>query len=247
MNIANGKYIGFIDSDDFVEPTMFENLKNTIIKTRSQIAVCGYNIVHNNTITPSDKNGSPQLWNRDEFIRVILTEDYVKGFLCNKLFEAKLLKDVRLDENIDLLEDMHLIFSLLPMVQTISYISCALYYYVQSTESATNRIDHLFDASYNLKYCLVYEDIYQKFLKSNMREYIDYACVNTIIDAKIKYLNSSKKDKKQLKEINLLFKKYPSYLQLIKEAHIKQKIKYIVIRNLPFIYKLYRLIKIKRN
>ena len=42
--IATGEYIGYIDSDDFVDPDMFEKLYHKAIETKADIACCG--LVH---------------------------------------------------------------------------------------------------------------------------------------------------------------------------------------------------------
>ena len=44
LNKACGKYIGFVDSDDYIQPDMFEKLVNTAEKKSSDIVICGANI-----------------------------------------------------------------------------------------------------------------------------------------------------------------------------------------------------------
>ena len=40
LNIATGKYIGFVDSDDIIHPQMYEKLFNCINKYNSDIVQC---------------------------------------------------------------------------------------------------------------------------------------------------------------------------------------------------------------
>lgn len=40
LDIARGTYVGFIDSDDWIEPNMFESLISAMQSTNSQIAMC---------------------------------------------------------------------------------------------------------------------------------------------------------------------------------------------------------------
>jgi len=42
IEAANGKYIGFVDPDDWIEPVMYENMYNTIEKYKCSIAFCNY-------------------------------------------------------------------------------------------------------------------------------------------------------------------------------------------------------------
>ena len=43
LSYATGKYIGFVDSDDYVSPVMYEKLINSIEKHNADICKCGYN------------------------------------------------------------------------------------------------------------------------------------------------------------------------------------------------------------
>lgn len=40
IEIASGDYIGFVDSDDFIKPEMFEKLYNAALQTNSEITMC---------------------------------------------------------------------------------------------------------------------------------------------------------------------------------------------------------------
>lgn len=45
IDIAKGEYIGFVDSDDFIEPYMYEKLLNLINGEKTKLAVCAVNYV----------------------------------------------------------------------------------------------------------------------------------------------------------------------------------------------------------
>lgn len=44
IETAKGKYIGFVDSDDYIEPDMFECLLTKGLETESDLIICGYHI-----------------------------------------------------------------------------------------------------------------------------------------------------------------------------------------------------------
>jgi hypothetical protein len=46
LKVQYGKYIGFVDSDDYVKLDMFEQLYNKIRETNSDIVVCDYEEYH---------------------------------------------------------------------------------------------------------------------------------------------------------------------------------------------------------
>ena len=82
VSLAKGDFIGFVDSDDWVEPTMFETLLNAALLTKSSISQVQYEI-------RSTPMAAPR--NQDEAIRVIsglealeemlLTEKYAVWFM----------------------------------------------------------------------------------------------------------------------------------------------------------------------
>lgn len=51
VNKSNGNYIGFVDSDDWVDPNMYEKLLHRIQSTQSDMALCG--------LTKNFENGKP--------------------------------------------------------------------------------------------------------------------------------------------------------------------------------------------
>ncbi|HFI0430083.1 TPA: glycosyltransferase family 2 protein, partial [Streptococcus suis] len=44
IDLASGQYMSFIDSDDFIEPEMFEELYNKAIEKDAEIAICDVNL-----------------------------------------------------------------------------------------------------------------------------------------------------------------------------------------------------------
>lgn len=55
---AKGEYIGWVDSDDFVEPTMFEDLLNIAQKNNSELVYCNYDFY-------PTKIGTKEKWFRE--------------------------------------------------------------------------------------------------------------------------------------------------------------------------------------
>ena len=48
---ARGKYIGFVDSDDYVSNEMFENMYNTLVNNNADVSICNfYTVIDNKNI-----------------------------------------------------------------------------------------------------------------------------------------------------------------------------------------------------
>ncbi|MBT3393401.1 MAG: glycosyltransferase [Elusimicrobiaceae bacterium] len=42
VSLANGKFVGFVDNDDFLDPTMYEKLYNSAVKNNADMAMCNF-------------------------------------------------------------------------------------------------------------------------------------------------------------------------------------------------------------
>lgn len=74
---ASGDYIGFIDSDDYIDPEMYEKLINAIQKNDSDIALCG--------IYKEDENGSKQ-YICEENLKNVNVDDLFKYYILNNFY-----------------------------------------------------------------------------------------------------------------------------------------------------------------
>ncbi len=80
MPYAQGEYLGFVDSDDWVEPTMYEEMYNTAVAEDAEIAICDLVDVYP---TRSIYHHSSKFENK--FM--------VTASACNKIFRRSLIGD----------------------------------------------------------------------------------------------------------------------------------------------------------
>ncbi len=184
IDIAKGKYIMFIDSDDFIELTMIETLYNNIKKYSKKISVCNRYYYY--------ENGEKKLRfpNKNEIISMDLNESYenllsFKNFDMSawaKLYDIKLFEDIRFPEG-KLCEDYYIMYKLFDKTNGIVYDSRPLLYYLQQRKgSITKKSKLIFDYVYAAKeqmdficgkykklensaksaYCLAFFTIYNK-------------------------------------------------------------------------------------
>ncbi|MBS3202812.1 glycosyltransferase [Turicibacter bilis] len=74
ISIASGEYIGFIDSDDFVEKNMFEELYNTAVKQKADAVYCGIYYHQNNESVASDFVNSISVWSGKNEVKKFLMD-----------------------------------------------------------------------------------------------------------------------------------------------------------------------------
>lgn len=133
---ASGKFIGFVDSDDFVSPEMFEKMVGKAMEYSAEIVFCGLEKVNEKGEAFRELPQSPQLPEK-----IILQEDFtifgeMACFACNKLFKSDLFDNVQFKKGIHF-EDIELIPQLVLKSTIIAKINEPYYKYFERQDSIT--------------------------------------------------------------------------------------------------------------
>ena len=135
MKIATGDWLGFVDSDDYIHPKMYEILLNNAKNTNSDLSVCNFDLVKESECCDFSLDGG-----------VRLIEQPVREFLCNKVFSAnswnKLYKR-QLFDGIEfpvglLYEDLATTYKIVDRAERVVLSDDKLYAYVQRGNSIMN-------------------------------------------------------------------------------------------------------------
>ncbi|MBP1967061.1 glycosyltransferase family 2 protein [Paenibacillus aceris] len=96
LEISNGEYIGFIDSDDWVDPEMFEGLYKAAKESQADISVCGRLVYSEKGILEGRVELPEKIF---DFTKTGLEEYVLDSFLfphtpsvCNKLYKRNLIE-----------------------------------------------------------------------------------------------------------------------------------------------------------
>lgn len=150
LDICEGEYVGFVDSDDFVEPTMFEELYNSAVKNNSDISICALSKFYKGEsvkkMLPFDK----ELYKGREILEYFLVPllgdnsnekvQGLEGFVCRQLFKKEIIGNIRFkSEREYFAEDVMFDFDIYPLCKTISVVNKPLYFYRYNGDSLSNR------------------------------------------------------------------------------------------------------------
>lgn len=225
---ANGKYIMFCDSDDYVECNWCELLYNSIEKNKDSLVICGYKIIDKKSIPNKsnniifNKNHSKNIINKKEFFSI-----YEKSLLNNPINKIY-LRDIIVDNNILFKKDLSLGEDLIFNLEYLKYVSEEIvilnktpYYYInRNSESLNNKYyENLFEIqTYLSKQIYKYMNLYNSDIKLyEERYYINYF---HMIEAVLK--NTFSEDNKH----SLLWKiKYNNYI--LNQESVKKSIGYL--------------------
>lgn len=129
---ANGKYIMFCDSDDYVDYKWCENLYNQIKKNPDALIVCD--------VQKSDKITNNTFSATEELSYYELYKIGLSAYTPNKIYDASIIKNynIKFDENCSFSEDVKFNIEYFKYCKRIILINQKLYYYDISDEGLTN-------------------------------------------------------------------------------------------------------------
>ncbi|EJL70876.1 glycosyltransferase family 2 protein [Chryseobacterium populi] len=133
---ATGDYIGFVDSDDYITETMFEEMLNLAVKYHAEMVICNIQKVdeHGNvTQKLTQIPNMPEKIDLDTHFSVFSDLSY---FACNKLFKKELFHQKRFKKGAHF-EDIQLIPQLLLECKTIAQTQNFHYQYLERKDSIT--------------------------------------------------------------------------------------------------------------
>ena len=128
MEIASGEYIGFVDSDDWVEPDMYEYLLQGIRTTNSDIVCCA---LWEERLRSSKRIGkrAGRLFTAHEAIRSLLTDGGIQfTVVWNKLYRRSLWDNVLFPQD-RLSEDTATVYRILAKARRMYVMPEAKYHY----------------------------------------------------------------------------------------------------------------------
>ncbi len=136
LDVATGEYIGFVDSDDYIDVNMYECLVNSIKYSGCSIVVCGYHELLGGAIRDVEIcEKETSIPGREGIIRLIEDKTY-RGYLWNRLYKRELFDGIKFPETI-VMEDLYVNHLLFEKVDKIHLLNKALYYYIRREDSVT--------------------------------------------------------------------------------------------------------------
>lgn len=208
IKTAKGQFIGFIDSDDYADHTMFEKLYLNALENDSDITMCSINVLNEKTgkLSSCDPYMTLDLF-PDEFNNKAFKYTETSKFLfriCvtpwNKIYNRKfLLKEQLFFPEGLFFEDNVFFYSSFMQAQKISLIRDKLYFYRKSSETSTTMGDDRKKLDFFPIFEKIEEFLKEKDLYNEFEEYFNTHKKNTLIYWYKKLNNAKTKEEYQKK------------------------------------------------
>ncbi len=140
LDIAKGEYIGFVDSDDYIEPVMYEELYNLAISQNADITDSNYRYTYEdgstNDRTPNHYNSSTYKGS-DNIKNYGISRYQISDILCTKIFRRSLFDNIRFPKG-KVYEDSYIMLDIVSKCNIFTATSNIYYNYFQRTGSTVH-------------------------------------------------------------------------------------------------------------
>ncbi|MDR2206901.1 MAG: glycosyltransferase [Flavobacteriaceae bacterium] len=131
---ANGEFIGFVDGDDFVSETMFEEMLDLAEKHDAEMVICNLQKVNELGNITQKLPQTPNMPEKIDLAKHFSVFSDIGYFACNKLFKKDLFKDKTFKKGVHF-EDIRLIPQLLLQCKTLAQTQKFHYQYLERENS----------------------------------------------------------------------------------------------------------------
>lgn len=207
IDMARGEYLGFVDSDDWVEPDMYEKLCRKADETAADIVVCDFMEKYSD--------------GREKYLKAALQDEKLAsaGSACNKIFRASIVEDVRFPSGL-WYEDFY--FSAMMLIRSghTEFISEPLYIYRRGQESTM----HNNNAAKNLDIITIMDKLGEYMLPNGFENDFDFLLINHVgIDSISRLAEQSEPDREVISALQKYIRK--NIPDLLKCAAFKRESK----------------------
>lgn len=205
---AKGEYIGFVDSDDYVEITMYEKMYNKAIEEKSDMVECDFIWEY-----PNKKREDIGKIYSDK--KEAIVEARVVAW--NKIIKKDIIEKTKITFPEGLrYEDIEFFYKIVPYLNKISFVKETLVHYVQRESSIANTQNERTGEIFK-----VWENVLNYYIENNIfneyRSELEYSYTRILLCSSLKRITKVKDKKVRKALIKLtwqnLNKKFPHWKQ----------------------------------
>lgn len=240
IEIAQGKYITFVDGDDAIDLDMYERLLNNILTYNADISHCGVRFCFSDGHEEMHYGtGKYLVQNHYEGLKDLLNGEFIEPGVWNKLYKAHLLKDSCIDPTILNNEDLLRNYVAFDRADKSIYEDFCGYLYFQREGSMSKNKKKIVDANRQISRArhIIVENASEEIYPYAMRTWIS-SLVNTIntltyskdVDAKKYCVECRNILRREKKNIHYLIKKQQIVARLILFSPVLHRIIYKIYK-----------------
>lgn len=129
LDVSKGEYISFIDPDDYINLNMYEKMYNIIKNSKCDIVSCDYRQINEQGDSKDffclteDKI----IFDKNNLVEQIFKYKNFDMVIFNKLYKASIFKDIRFPLNVNLGEDLRVLYPTIIKAKAVYCMKDVLY------------------------------------------------------------------------------------------------------------------------
>lgn|GEM_PF-415557 len=139
VKLAKGDYIGFVDSDDYIDPEMFSNMYNKAKEHNVDVVMCNRHTVYRNHIIEEKSSLQEGIYTDEDLVSLkkitlpTFNDAHITNARWNKIYKSKLFMEniVYCKSRSRICEDRYIVPACMFNAKSLYYIPKPYYYYVQ--------------------------------------------------------------------------------------------------------------------
>lgn len=179
---ANGRYVAFVDSDDYVDRTMYEKMYNKALENNYDYVECDFYWVYPNK---NRLDRGIRYKNKNEMLlygRVVAWNKLIKRDVITELFPKGLY-----------FEDIEFFYKLIPNINDFAFVDEPLVYYVQRENSQSKEQSYKTAQIFN-----IFDNVFDYYRKHKIydkyRRELEYSYVRILLCSSLKRMCKIKDD-----------------------------------------------------
>lgn len=175
LEFSNGRYITFVDGDDFVSKDYLQSLYDSLITTGADISVCNYYNFKNckktrNITSFFASNGT---FSSQKALKRLSSDVYCRGFVWGKLFSKSIIEkyNIKFLDVKKIVEDSLFCYMTFAHTNKVSFVKKRLYFYRLRNDSITSSTSNLASAQKVLNLCAIYKLYCIDIFNSDWKKY----------------------------------------------------------------------------
>lgn len=128
--VATGKYVYYLDSDDWLAPNAIRTLYDFATKNHCEVVQGGFYYAYNDYLMYDNSRTEPQILDSRQAMLELIKNDYVKNFAWGKLYLAEIVKKYKFPFG-KYFEDSYWQHYIIHEIKHYGIIPTPLYYYRQ--------------------------------------------------------------------------------------------------------------------